>query len=60
MVELVSSLSSDGKTLTVTGPPTPQIYPPGPAWVFVLANGVPSIGQRCVGTTPIDADPRPA
>ena len=48
MVELVSSLSSDGKTLTVTGPPTSQIYPPGPAWVFVLANGVPSVGQRCV------------
>ncbi|KAF8137769.1 glyoxal oxidase N-terminus-domain-containing protein [Mycena galopus ATCC 62051] len=33
-VKLVSKLSADKKTLTVTGPPTSQIYPPGPAFFF--------------------------
>ncbi|KAG8795952.1 hypothetical protein FRC12_007765 [Ceratobasidium sp. 428] len=27
-------------------PPNPAIYPPGPALIFVLVNGVPSIGQQ--------------
>jgi hypothetical protein len=48
-VRLVSKLSRDKKTLTVTGPPTPRIYPPGPAFVYVVtAGGVPSLGHRTI------------
>jgi hypothetical protein len=45
-VKLVSSLSDDGKTLTVTGPPNERIYPPGYGWVYLLVGGVPSAGKR--------------
>ncbi|KAF5359999.1 hypothetical protein D9758_007634 [Tetrapyrgos nigripes] len=46
-VKLVSSLSEDGQTLTVTGPPIPQIYPPGPGYLFVVtSDGVPSPGKK--------------
>ncbi|KAG8708471.1 hypothetical protein FRC09_001232 [Ceratobasidium sp. 395] len=51
MVKLVSSLSSDRRTLTVTGPPNSTVYPPGPGWIYVLSDGIPSVGQRVmVGT----------
>lgn len=47
MVQLVvSDLSPDGKTLTVVGPPNARVFPPGVAYAFVLADGVPSIGKR--------------
>ncbi|KAK0239847.1 copper radical oxidase [Armillaria nabsnona] len=36
----------EGKCLVVTGPPTPEIYPPGPGWMHVLDNGVPSKGLK--------------
>ncbi|THV03743.1 hypothetical protein K435DRAFT_817163 [Dendrothele bispora CBS 962.96] len=50
-VELVSELSNDGTQLTVTGPPSPTIYPPGPTYVFVLVDGVPSFGHKIlIGT----------
>ncbi|KAK7460801.1 hypothetical protein VKT23_008730 [Stygiomarasmius scandens] len=46
-VKLISELSEDGSTLTVTGPPTPQIYPPGPAYIYVVTGeGVPSFGRK--------------
>jgi len=45
-VGLVNSLSADKSTLTVTGPPNVNIYPPGPAYLYVLVNGVPSQGYR--------------
>lgn len=49
MLFLVSSLSSDKKTLTVTGPPTPALYPPGPAYLFVVTDeGVPSFGHKTI------------
>ncbi|KAJ7800808.1 glyoxal oxidase N-terminus-domain-containing protein [Mycena olivaceomarginata] len=36
-------------TLTVTGPPTSRIYPPGPAFLYVVtAGGVPSFGHKTV------------
>ncbi|KIJ69066.1 copper radical oxidase [Hydnomerulius pinastri MD-312] len=44
LVYLVPSLSSDGETLVVDGPPNRNIYPPGPGWVYVLVDGVPSTG----------------
>jgi hypothetical protein len=48
-VKLVSQLSEDGTTLTVTGPPTPQIYPPGPGYIYVVTNdGVPSFGRKTI------------
>jgi hypothetical protein len=47
MVKLVvKDLSADGRTLTVVGPPNAQIYQPGVGFVYVLASGVPSVGQK--------------
>ncbi|KAK0196831.1 copper radical oxidase [Armillaria mellea] len=36
----------NGKYLVVTGPPTPEVYPPGPGWMHVVENGVPSKGLK--------------
>jgi len=48
-VKLVSNLSHDKKTLTVTGPPSPRIYSPGPAFLYVVtAAGVPSFGHKTI------------
>ncbi|CUA73111.1 hypothetical protein RSOLAG22IIIB_10541 [Rhizoctonia solani] len=46
MVKLKCTLSLNRRTLTVTGPPNASIYPPGPGWIYVLADGVPSIAQK--------------
>ncbi|KAF9469361.1 copper radical oxidase [Collybia nuda] len=46
LVYVTASMSVDGKTLTVTGPPTGKIYPPGPGWLYLLEDGVPSKGFR--------------
>ena len=40
IVYLDSTLS--GSTLTVTAPPDAGVYPPGPGYVFVVVDGVPS------------------
>ncbi|KAJ6542841.1 glyoxal oxidase N-terminus-domain-containing protein [Mycena capillaripes] len=49
LVYLVSILSADKKTLTVTAPPTSAIYPPGPAYLYVVKNtGAPSFGHRTI------------
>ncbi|KAF9028798.1 copper radical oxidase [Hymenopellis radicata] len=49
MLKLVSSLSSDKTTLTIIGPPTPALYPPGPAYLFVVTDeGVPSFGHKTI------------
>ncbi|KAJ7599807.1 glyoxal oxidase N-terminus-domain-containing protein [Mycena floridula] len=49
LVKLVSKLSADKKTLTVTGPPTSRIYPPGPAFLYVVtAGGVLSFGHKTI------------
>ncbi|KAF8706027.1 Copper radical oxidase, partial [Rhizoctonia solani] len=51
MVKLKATLSSNRKSLVITGPPNASIYPPGPAWVYVLSNGVPSKAQKVlIGT----------
>lgn len=39
-VELLSSLSEN--TVTATGPPDGNIYPPGPGWLLVVVDDVPS------------------
>ncbi|KAH7105130.1 glyoxal oxidase N-terminus-domain-containing protein [Auriculariales sp. MPI-PUGE-AT-0066] len=32
--------------ITVTMPPNYTIYPPGPGWIVILADGVPSVAQK--------------
>lgn len=39
---------SKGGSLSVTGPPSAGIYPPGPAWLYVVVDGVPSPGQKVI------------
>ncbi|KAF8996332.1 copper radical oxidase [Cyathus striatus] len=49
LVKLVSSLSSDKSTLTVTGPPSARHYPPGPGYLYVVTDaGVPSFGHKAI------------
>jgi len=61
VVRLKSKLSADKRTLTVTGPPSPRHYPPGPGFLYVVTNdGVPSFGHKTlIGTgasPPVDED----
>ncbi|KAJ7507358.1 hypothetical protein B0H11DRAFT_201305 [Mycena galericulata] len=44
LVKLVSELR--GSQLTCTGPPSVFIYSPGPGWIIVMADGVPSEAQQ--------------
>lgn len=37
---------SDSGTLTVSGPPDGQVYPPGPAWIYLVVDDVPSVGTQ--------------
>ena len=46
LVYLDYSLSDDKSTLTITAPPDGNIYPPGPGFVYVVVDGVPSKGVR--------------
>ncbi|KZT09616.1 copper radical oxidase [Laetiporus sulphureus 93-53] len=46
LVYLASSLSDDGQTITVTGPPNGNVYPPGPGFLYVVINDVPSVGLK--------------
>ncbi|KAJ6471925.1 glyoxal oxidase N-terminus-domain-containing protein [Mycena sanguinolenta] len=49
LVQLVSTLSADKTTLTVKAPPTGAIYPPGPAYLYVVTNtGAPSFGHKTI------------
>ncbi|KAF7325737.1 hypothetical protein MKEN_00424100 [Mycena kentingensis (nom. inval.)] len=36
----------NGRTLDITAPPNGNIYPPGPAWIFVVVDGVYSEGVQ--------------
>lgn len=46
MVVLTCTLSSSGKTLTVTGPPSAGVYPPGPGFLYIVVDEVPSVGKK--------------
>lgn len=46
LVELECKLAADGHSLTVNAPPSGTVYPPGPGWIYVLADGVPSVGRK--------------
>jgi hypothetical protein len=49
LVHLVATLSSDRKSLTIQAPPNAKLYPPGPAFLYVLTNaGVPSFGHKTI------------
>ncbi|KAG8714132.1 hypothetical protein FRC08_012322 [Ceratobasidium sp. 394] len=59
MVKLPCALNAlNKKLLTITAPPNAAIYPPGPAWLYVSANGVPSKAQKVLigngGSPPVD------
>lgn len=40
------AVSIDGETATITGPPNGMIYPPGPGWLYLVVDGVPSKGIK--------------
>jgi hypothetical protein len=42
LVYLRSTLSEDKKKLKITGPPNGNIYPPGPGWLYLIVNEIPS------------------
>lgn len=46
LVYLPVQVSEDRKTLTVSAPIDGRVYPPGPGFVFVVVDGVPSKGQK--------------
>ncbi|GAA5961605.1 hypothetical protein JCM3765_002645 [Sporobolomyces pararoseus] len=50
LVELVSTWNNSNK-LTIKGPATTGLFPPGPGWLYVLADDIPSEGKKVmVGT----------
>jgi len=50
-VGLVSSYDADTGALTITGPPNKFVYPPGPAYLYILGDGIPSNGTKVmIGT----------
>ena len=56
LVRLASSLSGDKQALTISGPPDGNIYPPGPGWLFIVVNNVPSTGVKVMigdGKSPV-------
>ncbi|KAJ6597181.1 copper radical oxidase [Mycena vulgaris] len=42
LVYLDASPSADSTTVKITGPPNGMVYPPGPGWLFLVVDGVPS------------------
>lgn len=46
LVFMNAQLSDDRKSLTITSPPNRNIYPPGPAFVFLTIDDVSSEGTR--------------
>ncbi len=59
LVYLVTSTLENG-ILTARGPPNGNIYPPGPGWLYIIVNGVPSEGKKVmIGSgngPPVDQD----
>ncbi|KAJ7701836.1 glyoxal oxidase N-terminus-domain-containing protein [Mycena rosella] len=57
LVKLVSV--RQGSQLIVTGPPSAPVYSPGPGWIMVMADGVPSVAQQVMigsGANPPEDD----
>ncbi|KAF8594625.1 hypothetical protein BDV93DRAFT_458595, partial [Ceratobasidium sp. AG-I] len=45
-VGLVSTVSADRRTISIVAPPNAPVYSPGPGWIFVVADGIPSVAQK--------------
>ena len=45
LVYLVNSVIADDKIM-VSGPPNGKIYPPGPGWIYLVVDGIPSAGMK--------------
>lgn len=45
-VWLVVNVKYDRMELSVVAPPNERVYPPGPGWLFVLVDGIPSEGFK--------------
>jgi hypothetical protein len=60
LVYLQATLSDDRTKITIIGPPSGEVYPPGPGWLYVVASGVPSVGQKILvgdgNGPPVDQD----
>ncbi|KAF8333942.1 putative copper radical oxidase [Cantharellus anzutake] len=41
-----SVVAKDSRVLQVYGPSSAGLYPPGPAWLYVLIDGIPSVGKK--------------
>ncbi|KAG9082086.1 hypothetical protein FRC06_005230 [Ceratobasidium sp. 370] len=58
MVKVTCTVASNKKSITITGPPNAAVYPPGPAWLYISAGGVPSKAQKVLigngGSPPVD------
>ena len=46
LVYLKVTSSFENGFLTVRGPPNGNIYPPGPGWLHLLVDGIPSEGMK--------------
>ncbi|EFP83743.1 uncharacterized protein PGTG_09456 [Puccinia graminis f. sp. tritici CRL 75-36-700-3] len=46
LVKLEIVVDPQANALQAVVPPSPEIYPPGYAWLHVLINGIPSTGKR--------------
>jgi len=53
-VGLVSVYHAATHKLTITGPPNANIYPPGPAFLYILGDGIPSNGTKLIIGTGAD------
>jgi len=47
-IGLVSVYDPATGQLSVTGPPDSYKYPPGPGWLYILADGIPSRGTKLI------------
>ena len=60
LVTLQSALSTDKSTLSITGPPNGNVYPPGPGWLYLVVDGIPSAGKKVMvgdgNNPPLDRD----
>ena len=57
-LSVTQSLAGTHLQAVVTMPPNPSVYPPGPGWLYILANGVPSVGYKVTmgtGVVPFNA-----
>lgn len=48
MVSLPVDHSRQGDTFAVKAPPNGNVYPPGPAFIYVIVDGVPSEGSKVI------------